>query len=113
MLGYNYVSGIWQADGLRIASILESGGKMVFHYQWLEGQEAYLVNLTMCVKMLLGKGTSSILESGGKMVFHYQWLEGQEALPRQSHNVCGEAVEGGCERHASSLRARGVGRTAK
>lgn len=48
MLGYNYVSGVWKADGLRMVSILETGGKNVFQYQWLEGQDAYLVNLTMC-----------------------------------------------------------------
>jgi len=47
MLGFNYVSGIWQADGFRMASKLETGGTNVFHYQWLEGQDAYLVNLTM------------------------------------------------------------------
>jgi len=57
MLGYNYVSGVWKADGLRMVSILETGGKNVFQYQWLEGQDAYLVNLTM-YHPKLGLGTS-------------------------------------------------------
>lgn len=57
MLGYNYVSGVWQADGLRHVSILETGGYMAFHYQWLKGQDEYLVNLTM-YHPSLGLGTA-------------------------------------------------------
>uniref|UniRef100_A0A7S3SB73 Uncharacterized protein n=1 Tax=Emiliania huxleyi TaxID=2903 RepID=A0A7S3SB73_EMIHU len=47
MLGFAHVSGVWTPTGPRYATILPTGGYMVFFFQWLEGQDAYLANLTM------------------------------------------------------------------
>jgi len=38
MLGFAHVSGVWTPTGPRYATILPTGGYMVFFFQWLEGQ---------------------------------------------------------------------------